>query len=156
MFPREHWILDLVLDLILFSIFMNDMGQWIVYILSKFSDDTKPGGVADTPEGCAAIQLDLGRPESWVERNLMRFNSIKCRMLHLEKSNQTYQYRSGLTCWKGSLWRKTHMPQWTAGWPWASSVPLWPVVSRGAFKRVWPAQHGRWSSPSTLPCWGHM
>jgi len=64
MFPREHWILDLVLDLILFSIFMNDMGQWIVYILSKFSDDTKPGEVADTPEDCAAIQLDLGRPES--------------------------------------------------------------------------------------------
>jgi len=43
---------------------MNDMGQWIVYILSKFSDDTKPGEVADTPEDCAAIQLDLGRPES--------------------------------------------------------------------------------------------
>jgi len=29
--------------------------------LSKFADDTKPGGVADTPEGCAAIQQDLDR-----------------------------------------------------------------------------------------------
>ncbi|XP_053932744.1 E3 ubiquitin-protein ligase RAD18 isoform X3 [Cuculus canorus] len=34
--------------------------------------------VADTPEGCAAIQQDLDRPESWVERNLMKFNKVDC------------------------------------------------------------------------------
>lgn len=59
------------------NIFINDLDYGIESTLSMFAGDLKQGGVADIPEGRAAIQWDLDRLESQVERNLMRFSTSK-------------------------------------------------------------------------------
>jgi len=46
----------LILGLVLFTIFISDLEKGMECALSMFADNSKLGGVADTPEGGVATQ----------------------------------------------------------------------------------------------------
>ena len=74
----------------MFNIFINKVDEGIESILSKFADDTEMEGVTDIPEGCAAIQQDVSRLESWAGMKLMRFNMSECRVFHMGRNNHMH------------------------------------------------------------------
>ncbi|PKU33816.1 leiomodin-3 [Limosa lapponica baueri] len=68
---------------------MSDLDGGIKCTLMEFSGDTS--------EGRATLQEDLERLEEWADKNLMKFNKDKCKILHLGKHNPGAQHRLGPT-----------------------------------------------------------
>ncbi|GAB0180265.1 mitochondrial enolase superfamily member 1 [Grus japonensis] len=84
-----------VLGRALFKIFVSDMDSGIECTLSKFANNTKLCGVVNALEGRDAIQKHLGRLERWARAKCMKFNKVKCKVLHMGQHNPKHSYRLG-------------------------------------------------------------
>uniref|UniRef100_A0A803SME4 Reverse transcriptase domain-containing protein n=1 Tax=Anolis carolinensis TaxID=28377 RepID=A0A803SME4_ANOCA len=95
-----------VLGPVLFNIFINDLDEGLEGMIIKFADDTKLGGIANTPEDRSRIQNNLNRLEKWAKTNKMKFNRDKCKILHLGRKNEMQRYRMGDAWFNSSMCEK--------------------------------------------------
>ena len=79
-----------VLGPVLFNIFISDIDSWMECTLSKSADDTKLSGAVDALEGSMPSR---GSWTGW--RSGLKFNQVKCKVLHMGQGNSQYQYRLG-------------------------------------------------------------
>ncbi|GAB0208570.1 mitochondrial enolase superfamily member 1 [Grus japonensis] len=86
-----------ILGPMLFNIFISDLDDGIKCTLMKFADYTNLSAEVDTSEGRATLHKDLDRLEEWANKNLMKFNKDKCKVLHLGKHDPGVQHGLGST-----------------------------------------------------------
>lgn len=90
------------LGLILFAIFISDLDNGTKCVLMKFDNDTKLSGEVNSLEGKVTLQEDLDMLGEWTDKNLMKFNQDKYKVLPMGKYSEV-QHRLGPTClWKGT------------------------------------------------------
>jgi len=85
----------LILGPALFNTFVDDVDSGIECTVSEFASDTELCGAVNTLEGRDTIQRDLDRLERWACANLMKFNKVKCKVLHMGWGNPKHKYRLG-------------------------------------------------------------
>ena len=81
-----------VLGPVLFIYYINDLPEAINSDLKIFADDTKTFSEIKTTEDRDALQNDLDLLVEWSEKWLLKFNSKKCKVLHIGKNNPKYKY----------------------------------------------------------------
>lgn len=83
----------LILRPMWFNTFIHNLDNESECTFSKFGDNRKLEGVADTCDGCTALQRDLDRLEKRAER--LKFKLGKWKVLYLGRNNPMHQYHLG-------------------------------------------------------------
>ena len=81
-----------VLGPVLFIYFINDLPDVCNSSIKIFADDTKVYLPITSLNDKNHLQLSINRLVEWSNTWLLRFNSDKCKVLHLGKNNPEYEY----------------------------------------------------------------
>ncbi|MCQ4187546.1 hypothetical protein FK515_28610, partial [Klebsiella pneumoniae] len=76
-----------------FNMFINKLDDGLEGTVSKCADDSKLGIVNKMPT--SSLFLELDKLEKWAERNLMKFNKGRGKVLHHKQNKYTQEYRLG-------------------------------------------------------------
>ena len=86
-----------VLGPTLFLIYINDIDDGVTSTILKFADDTKIMRRVASVEDACELQEDLSRMYDWSVEWQMLFNASKCRVMHVGRRNECYDYFMGDT-----------------------------------------------------------
>ncbi len=81
-----------ILGPLLFIIFINGIDEGILSDILKFADDTKIFGKAGTRESVNKLRADLQVLWDWSEKWQMKFNTEKCKVMHVGANNLEEEY----------------------------------------------------------------
>ena len=81
-----------VLGPTLFIYYINDLPDSTDQIMRLFADDSKVYSEINSQEDVDKLQKGINDMVQWSEKWLMRFNSKKCKILHLGKNNKKHVY----------------------------------------------------------------
>jgi hypothetical protein len=81
-----------VLGPVLFVIYVNDLPETTLAIAQMFADDTKLFQIVTDNSSRRSLQDDINRLSDWAEKWQLNFNSSKCKVLHIGRTNQQFTY----------------------------------------------------------------
>ena len=82
-----------ILGPLLFTLYINDIGNGLSNSLLNFADDTKLWGKVNSNEDVASMKEDLNKLSKWSKDNEMPFNVSKCCVMHVGKKNAKEVYK---------------------------------------------------------------
>ena len=74
---------------IMFLMFINDLECGLTNPVFKFADDS------NNRQGRYLLQHDLQQLEQWSDTWQVPFNTSKCKVMHIGRTNQKFQYSTG-------------------------------------------------------------
>ena len=81
-----------VLGPILFLIYINDLPESINSFIKIFADDTKIYNTVNNITNQTILQKDIDNATEWANMWQLPFNAEKCKIMHIGRSNQNYNY----------------------------------------------------------------
>ena len=79
----------------LFTVFIDDIDEFILALIRKFADDTKMARIVNNHEDARRFQEDIDRLSEWANQWAMEYNQAKCKIMHLGRTNQRFKYEMG-------------------------------------------------------------
>ena len=76
-----------VLGSLIFTIFIDDINEEVLYEISKFTNNLKIASRVNTLNEIRSMQMTLDKLVAWANRWEMDFNMNKCGVMHIGKRN---------------------------------------------------------------------